>query len=376
MLLPGLTFRHTFHNQLTFQDLLQLFLKLTFAGSVLLFLVDFFTYTGAIANNVYFSPLLYTLGIVILHLFIRWRWKVSLETDFSRAVLLYVVPLLLLMTTSAYILEEYGVLFPNYFFNNFKVHYLALPALAAGLTSFGVAHLNREAINKYGKPMYFIMMLWIIIGAAMFFLIDPETYRAYTREDAPIEYLTSLGFFIAGVVSLLMIRFKKSFASSLRGEQVFQVLCILIGLGFLLVAGEEISWGQRILGIETPEAIAEQNRQNEINLHNLETFWPYIYRSYQAIGMYGILASYVVWTFREFLPKKNTVKHWLQLLVPDKYLVLNFLMIVTYVWLRHRHGPWKYSKWEEFSELLLVLGICTHLIQRYVGFRAQKRLSK
>ena len=37
-------------------------------------------------------------------------------------------------------------------------------------------------------------------------------------------------------------------------------------------AGEEISWGQRIFGIETPEAFAEHNRQGETNLHNLEIY--------------------------------------------------------------------------------------------------------
>jgi hypothetical protein len=37
-----------------------------------------------------------------------------------------------------------------------------------------------------------------------------------------------------------------------------------------LVAGEEVSWGQRLLGLGTPGALAEVNVQGETNLHNIE----------------------------------------------------------------------------------------------------------
>jgi hypothetical protein len=36
------------------------------------------------------------------------------------------------------------------------------------------------------------------------------------------------------------------------------------------VAGEEVSWGQRILGLQTPETLAEINRQDELTLHNID----------------------------------------------------------------------------------------------------------
>lgn len=39
-----------------------------------------------------------------------------------------------------------------------------------------------------------------------------------------------------------------------------------------LAAGEEVSWGQRVFNIKTPDSIAKHNMQNEFNLHNLEIF--------------------------------------------------------------------------------------------------------
>ncbi len=44
---------------------------------------------------------------------------------------------------------------------------------------------------------------------------------------------------------------------------------ILAGFMFLFGAGEEISWGQRIFNIETPEFFKKHNAQKEMNLHNL-----------------------------------------------------------------------------------------------------------
>jgi len=37
----------------------------------------------------------------------------------------------------------------------------------------------------------------------------------------------------------------------------------------LFGAGEEISWGQRIFGLETPDFLSDKNAQGEIGLHNL-----------------------------------------------------------------------------------------------------------
>ena len=41
------------------------------------------------------------------------------------------------------------------------------------------------------------------------------------------------------------------------------------GTVVLFIAGEEISWGQRIFGYPTPDWIVERNRQREFNFHNL-----------------------------------------------------------------------------------------------------------
>jgi hypothetical protein len=45
---------------------------------------------------------------------------------------------------------------------------------------------------------------------------------------------------------------------------------LILALGCLVVAGEEINWGQSLIPYETPDFLARTNIQHEVNLHNIE----------------------------------------------------------------------------------------------------------
>lgn len=52
---------------------------------------------------------------------------------------------------------------------------------------------------------------------------------------------------------------------------------------FFVAFGEEISWGQRIFGLETPEQLARINVQGETNFHNIDG----IHQHHRLIGVLG-----------------------------------------------------------------------------------------
>jgi hypothetical protein len=54
------------------------------------------------------------------------------------------------------------------------------------------------------------------------------------------------------------------------GHWLRRGLLIAVAAGAVAVAGEEISWGQRIFGITTPDVLGAINAQGEFNLHNIE----------------------------------------------------------------------------------------------------------
>ena len=116
------------------------------------------------------------------------------------------------------------------------------------------------------------LVLCLLIFASYFLLFpDLKSNEYFTSEDGIIENLGALAFGISAC--LFGWIFVKS-GDKYKTEEVFRVknnywylgLCLL----FLFACGEEISWGQRIFGWETPESMKEANVQQETNLHNLE----------------------------------------------------------------------------------------------------------
>jgi peptidoglycan/LPS O-acetylase OafA/YrhL/cytochrome c-type biogenesis protein CcmH/NrfG len=77
---------------------------------------------------------------------------------------------------------------------------------------------------------------------------------------------------LASLALCLCLALPTSATTGLAPRQRFWIA--LLGLMFLAMLGEEISWGQRLLGYRTPDWIARQNYQGEFTLHNWNVFQP------------------------------------------------------------------------------------------------------
>lgn len=109
--------------------------------------------------------------------------------------------------------------------------------------------------------------LAIAIGAIALLAANRPLFHAMAAEDLALEWASALLIFAGGL--LFLAAATDGWKS---GRNRFDLL-IMLGFGglFLLIAMEEISWGQRVIGFQTPEAMAEANWQNEFNFHNLQT---------------------------------------------------------------------------------------------------------
>ncbi len=76
-----------------------------------------------------------------------------------------------------------------------------------------------------------------------------------------IEDLTVAAYLLAGLVLLPAARSRRGFA---------RLAMAVLAVGMAVVAGEEISWGQRLLGYAMPDFLS-QNSQGEANVHNLRS---------------------------------------------------------------------------------------------------------
>jgi hypothetical protein len=124
------------------------------------------------------------------------------------------------------------------------------------------------------------LLALVALGFLALEVLDRRTLERITVEDGAVESLQALLFLVAGVL----------FIAAAVWRSASKVWCSLLGLGCILVAGEEISWGQRILGVGTPESLAEVNVQGETNLHNLEG----VHGMVRGVAVLVLLAVFVV----------------------------------------------------------------------------------
>lgn len=147
-----------------------------------------------------------------------------------------------------------------------------------------------------GKLNYYeikiIIFLFPIILALIFLAVKvwlPETYIAIVQEDTAIEWFQALFLFVASIVTFIIsFKFLKS------RLKYHSILYGILAVALLFISLEEISWGQRILNIETTGYFQEKNMQEEITLHNLESVAPLLSKLYILIGLYGACGFLIV----------------------------------------------------------------------------------
>lgn len=120
-----------------------------------------------------------------------------------------------------------------------------------------------------------------MLGLLWLSLSRPAAYRVLVREDGLVEWLTAIGL-LAVAVAL----FQRWRARGRREGRVWRAVVMAAAAAALFGFGEEISWGQRIVGYEVAEGslVAVYNLQGETNLHNL--------------GVGGVKVNKLVFTWR------------------------------------------------------------------------------
>lgn len=113
-------------------------------------------------------------------------------------------------------------------------------------------------------------MAAMTIATFLFFSIylakfnEPSFRYEFTIEDGFVEWCTVVVLFVT-----MMVCAKRFWRLRQVRSGLFLTVTALLTLLCLFGAGEEISWGQRIFGIETPDYLKDRNAQGELGLHNL-----------------------------------------------------------------------------------------------------------
>lgn len=117
----------------------------------------------------------------------------------------------------------------------------------------------------------FLVIAAIAGSFAWFLRADEARATAWAGEDGPIEWFGAVAVF-AGACLLVLSYFRDATGTRRLERLKAQYARLLLAALFVFVAGEEISWGQRIFGFATPPSLHEVNAQGEMNVHNLWIF--------------------------------------------------------------------------------------------------------
>jgi len=104
-------------------------------------------------------------------------------------------------------------------------------------------------------------------------------------EDGPLENATVVGFALAAV--LVGRAALRVLGGQTRAPRWQGAAFAMLSLALIFVCMEEISWGQRIFGWETPAGLGDLNSQDELNVHNIFTGYFEIAYLVVAVSLFG-----------------------------------------------------------------------------------------
>lgn len=146
-------------------------------------------------------------------------------------------------------------------------------------------------IGKIHQITAWGIFIAIVGGYSLMAAKFPLAYIVATYEDLVGEWAQVFLFSATMLLSLKVACYRSQ----------YRIFFAVLALACFYVVGEEISWGQRIFDISTPEFFKEHNLQNETNLHNfltgpINTWTKQILEFGIAAGLvgYGLLFPYLL----------------------------------------------------------------------------------
>jgi len=243
-----------------------------------------------------------------------------------------------------------------------------------GAESGFLARLLSDCADAWYWPNWAIIVLWIIpffvagLGP-LTALMGKPAYKLLTGEDAIAETAQALFYFLAFILSLILM-----YQRWRGGDRLIGMLFGVLALGLFFLIGEELSWGQRIFDWNTFSSLAEVNKQGETNLHNIYGVGATFKWIQALVAAYGGILPLIVLTIK--VPDRY--REFTASLIPHYSLVPYFIFL--FLWRLYRNlleAPEEFyfviSEYNEVLELNLAIGffLFTVFQLRRMKFRSQ-----
>lgn len=216
--------------------------------------------------------------------------------------------------------------------------------------------------SKIVKIITFLFPL-VFVGYMLF--LRKHDFYVYDRigaEDNILEWGQFALYLLSAILAILL-------AYHYRKNKVLLFIYILLSLGLLFIAVEEISWGERVLDISkdivVPADLMERNVQGELNFHNIDTIHSKISAAYITIGFIGCFSWLAFHILKKTVKINDEFKKILDRITPSWVFFFYFFPLFINFWDMDKYGfmPQDY----ELVETCLALGVFLFLLYNYIG---------
>ncbi len=197
-------------------------------------------------------------------------------------------------------------------------------------------------------PIIYLLFIYGFIYILPYgkYIVGQSWFNWFRSEDGPLEYLQFFFYSLASLLAFMVFLHKKKMA---KGININLTIWLLMALLCFFVAGEEISWGERITGIGS-QFLRDINSQGESNIHNMEFFHHILLDPSFEISC--ILFGWMGW---RIWPKLDCF--------PDKRYSLYFLFVALFFFyfdISYSSTVKQIRNDQEIFEFLMALGLLLH----------------
>ncbi|WP_299656590.1 hypothetical protein [uncultured Jannaschia sp.] len=228
----------------------------------------------------------------------------------------------------------------------------------------------RNPLVSWESWFYLTLVAIALTGVLLTEYFLPISYVHLISEDRIGEYSTSVAFATAGVFFL---------TAGSRSAGVNRLFLIFMSIFSLFIAGEEISWGQRIIGIDTPEVVRQINKQGELTIHNIGPLQKLNFHVAAGILLQVLM---LVSVFRDLLSKRfawigdlslPALSIWPTTIVVSMILIARpmvkgdeiaeaLLSFIVLFWALHTAFEFKVVKMSGYSRELMAMAILSMVV--------------
>ena len=173
------------------------------------------------------------------------------------------------------------------------------------------------------KLVMALILIFFLIGFELLYF-NPTYLDTYLGEDGIVEWLT-----VAGLLAGSFVCFNRFIVLFKTKRRWFLFVTFVLGLLLFIAGGEEISWGQRILGIQSSEYFLKNNAQGETNIHNLVVNGVKINKLVFSTILIAVLAVYLL-IIPILYKTSNALKKFMDnsgVPIPRLYQIISFLIV-------------------------------------------------